>query len=360
MNIYLVGGAVRDILLGLTPKDKDYVVVGATEQDMLDQGFSKVGADFPVFLHPLTREEYALARKERKVAAGYNGFAVDFDPSVTLAEDLIRRDLTINSMAQESDGTIFDPYGGQADLTNRILRHTSDVFADDPVRVLRLARFAARYNTFTVDPSTVALAQSIVHELNNVPQERIWAEFEKGLMESHPLKMLQVLDQCKAFTVDALVDYASCDMHYLKNVSRSSPLYARAVWIMTSPVWKIDDTVYHRHCVPNDIAKVSQDINMHLAALYNYVNRDCLQRLELLSHLRVFNNTDNLDRCVEAMRIMDSTWYQEESIDRMYADIAHLKKTVDVQSIVASANGNGQLIKQLLFNARLDSLMSQR
>lgn len=199
-KVLLVGGAVRDKLLGLEPKDRDWVVVGAHPEDveqMLADGYSRVGADFPVFLHPTSGEEYALARVERKVAKGYHGFLVETDASVTIEDDLIRRDLTINSMAMGEDGKIIDPYGGRADLHNRVLRHTSPAFAEDPLRVLRLARFAARYDQFKIAQETVDLCCSLSKsgELNHLSPERVWAELEKGFSERNPNRFMQVLDQ---------------------------------------------------------------------------------------------------------------------------------------------------------------------
>lgn len=185
MEIFVVGGAVRDELLGLTPKDIDYIVVGATPADMIKQGFEQVGADFPVFLHPVTKDEYALARIERKVGDGYHGFAVDFDTSVTLEDDLFRRDLTINAMAKKADGTIVDPYNGQRDLREKILRHVSPAFAEDPLRVVRLARFYTRHNGFSVAKETLDMAFSVVEsgDLNHLPHERFWAELQKVFTE---------------------------------------------------------------------------------------------------------------------------------------------------------------------------------
>jgi tRNA nucleotidyltransferase/poly(A) polymerase len=189
MKIYLVGGAVRDQAMGIEPKDRDYVVVGGTPEEMLAQGFEQVGADFPVFLHPVTREEYALARTERKNGVGYHGFDVTFDKSIKLRDDLQRRDLTINSMAREPHGdTLFDPFGGLDDLHNKVLRHTSDAFRDDPLRVIRLARFAARFPDFTIHPATMMLAQRMVEggELDHLPPERFAAEIVKALEASKP------------------------------------------------------------------------------------------------------------------------------------------------------------------------------
>jgi tRNA nucleotidyltransferase (CCA-adding enzyme) len=196
MKIYLVGGAVRDKLLGKEPKDLDYAVVGSTPEEMLSLGFKQVGADFPVFLS-LQGHEYALARKERKIAAGYNGFECTFDTSVTLTDDLFRRDLTINSMAMTvKDNHLIDPWGGQEDLENRVLRHTSSAFSEDPLRVLRVARFMARFGpTWTIHPTTLQLMKEITDsgELESLTSERIWIETAKALSEPHPWLYFQIL-----------------------------------------------------------------------------------------------------------------------------------------------------------------------
>jgi tRNA nucleotidyltransferase (CCA-adding enzyme) len=200
MESYIVGGAVRDALLGVPVNDRDWVVVGATPQQMIDAGYRPVGADFPVFLHPQTHEEYALARTERKTAPGYHGFTFHADPSVTLEQDLERRDLTINAMAQDADGRVIDPFGGRDDLRDRVLRHVSPAFAEDPVRILRLARFAARYPDFGVAPETQALMRHMVEagEVDALVPERVWQELSRGLMEQRPSRMLEVLRECGA------------------------------------------------------------------------------------------------------------------------------------------------------------------
>jgi tRNA nucleotidyltransferase (CCA-adding enzyme) len=202
MKIYTVGGAVRDGLLGLPVQDRDHVVVGATSQELLAQGFRPVGKDFPVFLHPVSQEEYALARTERKTGPGYHGFACHAEPDVSLEQDLARRDLTINAMAQDSDGSLIDPYGGRRDLERRVLRHVGPAFAEDPVRILRLARFAARFSDFTVAPETVALMARMVEagEVDHLVPERVWAELSRGLMEAKPSRMIEVLLSCGALS----------------------------------------------------------------------------------------------------------------------------------------------------------------
>ncbi len=200
MKIFMVGGAVRDALLGLPVQDRDWVVVGATPEQLAGQGYVPVGKDFPVFLHSHTREEYALARTERKTAQGYRGFAVHAAPSVTLEEDLARRDLTINAMAQDEAGHITDPYGGQRDLQARVLRHVTEAFAEDPVRILRVARFAARFTDFSVAPDTLALMRDMVEagEVDALVPERVWQELSRGLMQAQPSRLFEVLRGCGA------------------------------------------------------------------------------------------------------------------------------------------------------------------
>ncbi|MEY3612064.1 MAG: Multifunctional protein [Pseudomonadota bacterium] len=213
MKVFVVGGAVRDALMGQSVNDRDWVVVGSTPEAMTAQGYVPVGKDFPVFLHPQTREEYALARTERKTARGYKGFAVQADPSVSLEEDLARRDLTVNAMAVPEAlahaapdawaGQIVDPYGGQADLKNKVLRHVTEAFAEDPVRILRVARFAARFADFSVADQTMALMRQMVEdgEVDHLVPERVWQELAKGLMSERPSRMFEVLRTCGALKV---------------------------------------------------------------------------------------------------------------------------------------------------------------
>lgn len=205
MQIYLVGGAVRDQLLQYPVKDKDYLVTGATIESMVEAGYQQVGKTFPVFLHPKSQQEYALARKEKKQGSGYTGFSCDFSPEITVEEDLLRRDLTINAMAQSQSGDIIDPFGGQQDLQHRLLRHVSDAFIEDPLRVLRVARFAARYYHlgFTIAPETQQLMKKIVNdgEINALIAERVWQETQSALLEQNPQIYFEVLRECGALKV---------------------------------------------------------------------------------------------------------------------------------------------------------------
>src|SRR5580692_5147503 len=205
MQVYLVGGAVRDALLGQAVEERDWVVVGGTREELLRLEFREVGRDFPVFLHPETHEEYALARLERKVGPGYRGFTVEFGPGVSLEEDLARRDLTINAMAMAPDGTLIDPHGGKRDLDARLLRHVSAAFVEDPVRILRVARFAARFAPlgFHVAPETLALMRAMVDsgEVAAFVPERVWQETERALAESRPEVYFETLRECGALEV---------------------------------------------------------------------------------------------------------------------------------------------------------------
>ncbi len=200
MTIYLVGGAVRDQLMGLAVRERDWVVTGSTPETMLKQGYRPVGKEFPVFLHPETREEYALARTERKISKGYQGFTFYTDPEVRLEDDLARRDLTINAIAQDENGKLIDPYHGQRDLQDKIFRHVSPAFAEDPVRILRLARFACRFPDFSIHPSTLALMKDMVidGEVDALVSERVWQELHRALDYEKPTRFFTVLNDCGA------------------------------------------------------------------------------------------------------------------------------------------------------------------
>ncbi len=250
MKTYLVGGSVRDKLLGLTIKDRDWVVVGSSPEAMISKGFQPVGKDFPVFLHPKTHEEYALARTERKTAPGYKGFVVHAAPNVTLEEDLARRDLTINAIAQAEDGSLIDPYDGQRDLQNKILRHVSPAFVEDPVRVLRIARFAARFG-FTIADETLILIKNMVaaKELDYLVPERVWQELEKALATTQPSLFFMALREAGA----------------LKSLF---PEVDRLFGVPQVPKWHPEvDTGVHVMMVIDQAAKLTNDIAVRFAAL---------------------------------------------------------------------------------------------
>jgi tRNA nucleotidyltransferase (CCA-adding enzyme) len=271
MDIYLVGGAVRDRLLGRTPVERDFVVVGATPEDLLALGYRPVGKDFPVFLHPGTGEQYALARTERKTGPGYYGFATRFAPDVTLQEDLARRDLTINAMAQDAGGELVDPYGGRRDLEARVLRHVSPAFVEDPLRVLRVARFAARFAPlgFTVAPETLELMREIVArgEMAALVPERVWVETERALGEDRPTTYFEVLRSCGA-------------------LATVFPEIAALDGVPQPEKWHPEiDTGVHTMQVLEVAAELSRDTTVRFAALVHDVGKALTPREAWPSHV---------------------------------------------------------------------------
>ena len=306
MKAFAVGGAVRDELLGLPVADRDYVVVGATPEEMLRAGFKPVGADFPVFLHPESHAEYALARTERKTAPGYRGFVFHASPDVTLEDDLRRRDLTINAMARREDGTLVDPYGGESDLRAGVLRHVSDAFAEDPVRILRVARFAARFG-FTVAPETVVLMRTMVArgEADALVPERVWQELSRGLAEPRPEAMLQVLAECGALErvlpemaraweghAVALAARLQC------TASRNRELSVRFAALVLDLAEDALAELVRRANVPNecrDVARVAIRERMVLRQAFP----DADSVLALLERADAFRRPERLDRLLE-------------------------------------------------------------
>jgi len=268
-KIFICGGYVRDRLLGRVAKDIDYVVVGATPEEMLADGFVQVGADFPVFLHPETREEYALARRERKVAAGYHGFETEFDVSVTLKEDLSRRDLTINAMAMDDEGNIIDPFNGYPDLSAGILRHTTTAFAEDPLRVLRVARFVARYKGFKIADETMELMKDIVDakELEHLSKERIYLEFIKAMSEADPFRFIACLKHSGALKVVFPELYEAIMSHSVRAIipvintltDLESPTQRMAYLLMLAVRKEAIDEISERMKIPNEVKQLAKD-----------------------------------------------------------------------------------------------------
>ena len=270
MQVYLVGGAVRDALLGLVVKERDWVVVGGTREELLRLKYREVGRDFPVFLHPDTHQEYALARLERKVSPGYRGFAVEFGPEVTLEEDLARRDLTINAIAQAQDGALVDPYGGRRDLEARVLRHVSPAFVEDPVRVLRVARFAARFEPlgFRVASETLELMRAMAErgEVDALVAERVWQETEKALRESKASEFFRVLRECGA-------------------LQRIYPEIDALFGVPQPPEWHPEiDTGVHTLMVLDQAALLSTDIKVRFAALVHDLGKGATPREQWPGH----------------------------------------------------------------------------
>src|SRR5665213_169506 len=270
MQVYLVGGAVRDALLGLAVKERDWVVAGGTREDLLRLKYREVGRDFPLFLHPDTPQEYALARLERKISPGYRGFSVEFGPEVTLEEDLARRDLTINAIAQADDGTLIDPYGGRRDLDARLLRHVSPAFVEDPVRVLRVARFAARFEPlgFRISPETLDLMRAMVErgEVDALVAERVWQETEKALRELKASEFFRVLRECGA-------------------LQRIYPEIDALFGVPQPPEWHPEiDTGVHTLMVLDQAAVLSPDLKVRFAALVHDLGKGTTPREQWPGH----------------------------------------------------------------------------
>jgi tRNA nucleotidyltransferase (CCA-adding enzyme) len=269
MKTYKVGGAVRDHILGRAVHDVDWVVVGATVEQMLALGYTQVGADFPVFLHPESRQEYALARTERKTAPGYRGFVVHASQDVTLEEDLFRRDLTINAMAMTEEGKLVDPFGGAKDLAKKVMRHVSPAFREDPVRILRVARFAARFGDFSVADETMAVMREMVEEdeVDALVPERVWQEIAKGLMEPHPWRMLDVLRECGA-------------------LKRVLPEVEAMVGVPQVLLWHPEDCTYiHTKMVLAEAAKAGASMEVRFACLVHDLGKAKTPRAVLPRHL---------------------------------------------------------------------------
>ncbi len=308
MKIYLVGGAVRDELLGRPIKDRDYVVVGSTPAEMISLGYDQVGADFPVFLHPETREEYALARTERKSGTGYNGFTVNADPSITLEQDLMRRDLTMNSMARDLEtGELIDPFGGEQDLKNGILRHTSPAFAEDPLRVLRVARFAARYN-FNIAPDTLVLMTKLVErrEMEALTTERVWLEFEKALMEANPCRFITSLWRCEAWLHLFSGVNAGAAMHALNKAAVENLTFdERIACLFSETHLEIVDRCLLRYKVSAELTRLVHNVSKTRRTIdsmgMSYFRAD---PLEMLKTLDAFRRPDGLKQVCNVLRCM--------------------------------------------------------
>ena len=326
-KIYVVGGAVRDALMGLPVKDRDYVVVGATPEQMKAAGFIAVGKDFPVFLHPTTHEEYALARTERKTAPGYTGFAFHAAPDVTLEQDLQRRDLTINAIAQDTDGTLIDPCNGQADIKNKIFRHVSTAFAEDPVRILRLARFAARFTEFSVAPQTATLLHQMVEsgEVDALVSERVWQEIARGLMEAQPSRMFAVLRECGALKrlmpeLDGLLDRI---IHTQKNPAAAaekimSELDSSAQSVVSLPIrfsviayYLANEQLAMELCLrlklPNEVKELAVLVARERAAVHGAAEMSAEAIVKLLERCDAFRKTERFADLLKLHELIDQT-----------------------------------------------------
>lgn len=360
MQTYRVGGSVRDELLGLNWHDADWVVVGATPQEMLEKGYQPVGKDFPVFLHPDTKEEYALARTERKTGPGYKGFDVHFAPEVTLEEDLLRRDLTINAMAIDEQGQLVDPHGGQVDLQARLLRHVSAAFVEDPVRILRIARFAARFNQFSVANETNLLMQRMVAdgEVDALVPERVWAELARGLMESHPYRMIEVLADCHALqvllpgldngtelatslqqAVDLDADVASRFAVLTLHTSQPDPVAALAGMLR----------------LPNECRDVALLVTRHHERIRNAMRLDAGALLQLASDLDGLRRPERVPLVMDAV-LATSAGEARDAVARI-SDAIHVSRGVDAGAIAKPLADQGpEAISKAIAAARRQAI----
>jgi len=363
MKIYLVGGAVRDKLMGLPVHERDWVVVGATRADMLDRGYRQVGKEFPVFLHPKTNEEYALARMERKVGPGYKGFAVDTSPHVTLEDDLIRRDLTINAMAEDTEsGTLIDPYDGAKDIQHRLLRHVSPAFAEDPVRILRVGRFLARYAylDFHVAPETMQLMQQMVQagEVNALVAERVWKELERALKEKNPTAFFAVLNECHALPIlFPHLNPHGIGMQAL-SVAATHPTSAAirfaTLWHDAPDAKKTIAALATRYRIPTYYRELAQLTALHHVTALRTKQLTASDLVQLFASLDIFRRTERFNDFVAACRIIAETQQLAFDADWLH-HAATIARNVDVQALIA-AGFAGNALAERLKEVRIEKL----
>lgn len=370
MKVYLVGGAVRDQIMGLTVKDRDYVVVGSTSEEMVKLGYKPVGKDFPVFLHPKTHYEYALARTERKVSKGYKGFKVYASKEVTLEEDLERRDLTINAIAKDKRGQFIDPFNGIDDIRNKILRHVSSAFVEDPIRVLRIARFSARFYQFKIHPTTQTILKKIVKnkEIEAVASERVWHEISVGLLEKKSHFMFDVLHQCGALQV--LIP----EINYVKNknyIKRSleygnkfkysldikAAIFFMHVYTSKTSVKDIAK-IYTRLSVPNSVRKLTEKLADNMTDLREFKKLKPRQILDLIYKMDLFRNPDvliDIIKILEAYNEGQAKKYKSvgSTLKALQKYLKHLNK---LNLGLISQNKTNLDIKASIYEARLHVL----
>jgi tRNA nucleotidyltransferase (CCA-adding enzyme) len=370
MKIYAVGGAIRDTLMGLPVNDVDYVVVGSSVEKMVDQGFRPVGKDFPVFLHPETQAEYALARTERKTGTGYKGFHFYADPTVSLEDDLQRRDLTINAMAQEVGpdgkwfGPIIDPYNGQEDLARKVFRHVSDAFAEDPLRLLRIARFAARFPEFSVAPETLKALKVIVlsGELNALSAERIWQELARGLIANKPMHMFQILLNTGAASAILPPSLSAClaDESFREKLIQSLELAGNtldercAVTLKDLPATEIRAwaDVARMPIEVRDFSEIFSDLNL---LVHHYPN-GIFQAVDVLAW---FNRADvwrKPDRAQEILSLAQKIGFQVSALILAMRNAQALNTAEIILSVAAEDRSNGERIGSAFESARLAAI----
>lgn len=357
MEIYLVGGAVRDQLLGLPIKERDWVVVGATVDEMLKLRYRQVGKDFPVFLHPNTNEEYALARKERKTGPGYTGFDFDTSEAVTLEEDLLRRDLTINAIALKPDGTFVDPFHGKQDLEKKLLRHVSSAFVEDPVRILRAARFAARFAEFgfTVAPDTMALMKSMVQsgEVNALVSERVWKELEKALLEKNPEEFFLVLDECHALKV-LFPSVTLKQMPVLKKaVSLSEDPEVRFAALTHTLAIDEIKILCDRFRVPNAYRELAQLVSQLYSTYLQANELDAKGLINFLSMADAFRRETRFKKFLltcEAIAALNSP----DNMTARLLQVFEIAKAVDIKKLLSIEKVVGKEIAALVNSKRIE------
>jgi tRNA nucleotidyltransferase (CCA-adding enzyme) len=349
VKAYVVGGAVRDALLGLPVADRDWVVVGATPEEMVAAGYKPVGNDFPVFLHPKTREEYALARTERKSGRGYRGFTVYAAPEVSLEDDLRRRDLTINAMARAEDGTLIDPFGGKRDLEARVLRHVSEAFAEDPVRVLRVARFAARYD-FRVAEETAALMRAMVAsgETDHLVPERAWQELARGLVEPRPARMFEELARCGL--LERLAPEVRFDAAAAAALARAAAAGATLAVRFAVLAWPMRETEVRslttRLRAPNEVSALALTLARCRAALEAAHAAGAKALLALLKRADAFRRGERFTALLAAARIAEPGEAMTRGTARLEQALA-AAAAVDAGAIAAEAPSGAQVARRL-------------
>ena len=356
---YRVGGSVRDELMGQPPGDVDWVVVGARPQDMLDAGFKPVGRDFPVFLHPETGDEYALARTERKSAPGYHGFVVHADPTVTLEEDLARRDLSINAMARADDGRLVDPFGGAQDLAAGILRHVSPAFVEDPVRLLRVARFAARWPKFELAPETAQLLRKMVDEgeVDALVRERVWQEVAQGLMEQRPSRMLQVLAQCGA--LPRLLPGVQADEATRQRLDRCAACDAPLAVRFACLAFGSPGLAEHLQA-PRDCAELAQILQREFEGL-TQAEANAADRLARLERCDAWRRADRFELLLQATCVTAGWTHEVPAVQNSLADL-RAALAVDSTAVAAAAirrGLTGPAVGAAIREARLAAISAQ-
>lgn len=356
MKIYLVGGAVRDELLGLPITERDWVVVGSSPEEMAKLGYKPVGKDFPVFLHPKTHEEYALARIERKIGLGYKGFNFDTTSDVSLEEDLRRRDLTINAMAKDGENRIIDPFGGREDLKNKILRHVSSAFVEDPVRILRLARFAARFGDFKIALETLDLIRYMVGhgEVNALVPERVWQECFSALQMDHPQRFFQVLQDCQALDVlfPELIHCRENLQALQRAAERSLPVDIRLASLLYPLDRKSIETICQRYRVPRSLFDFALMVAHYYPSFLQATDLTAEQLLDVLHALDAFRRPERFEQFLLACDVIsaqDVPSVQSRRVQGAYG----AAKSADPQ-VFLKAGLQGQAIAKALREAQVN------